>query len=443
MRFRLLAGAAVWIALALAAAGLLLSSLFQDHVERRFRAELLTHLEQLAAGLELDKAGQPAIRQPLSDPRFRRPLSGLYWQVGEPGGAPLRSRSLWDGTLALPADEVSDGDIHRHDVAGPAGQRLTVLERAVTLPEQAAPIRIAVAADRAETMAVTDAFDRTLALSLGVLALALIAAALVQVKVGLEPLSRLRQELTEVRAGRKKRFAAAMPNEITPLVEDLNALLAHAEEVVGRGRLQAGNLAHALKTNLAVLANEAGALESRQGGDAIVRRIDVMRRHIDHHMARARAAASRGVPGIRTPVADSVAALVRVMGKLHAPAALTLTADIAPNQIFAGEREDLDEMLGNLVDNACAWARQRVAIAGQAEGDWLCLTIDDDGPGLPEERREAVLMPGVRLDESVPGTGLGLTVVRDLARLYGGDLRLTDSPLGGLRAELRLPATGG
>jgi len=441
LRFRLLAGAAVWIALALAAAGLLLSSLFQDHVQRRFQAEMANHLEQLAAGLELDPAGRPTIRQPLSDPRFRRPLSGLYWQVGEPGATPLRSRSLWDNALALPADEVADGDIHHHAVAGPAGQTLAVVERAVLLPERPAPIRIAVAADRAEMIEVTDAFDRTLALSLGVLALALITAALVQVKVGLEPLSRLRRELTEVRAGRKKRFAAAMPTEITPLVEDLNALLAHAEEVVGRGRLQAGNLAHALKTNLAVLANEAETLEER--GSPIVRRIEIMRRHVDHHMARARAAASRGVPGISTPVSDSVTALVRVMNKLHAPAALELTADVSPGHVFAGEREDLDEMLGNLIDNACAWARHRVAVACRAEAAGLVVTIDDDGPGLPEDRREAVLLPGVRLDESVPGTGLGLTVVRDLARLYGGDLRLTASPLGGLRAELRLPAAGG
>ncbi|SMH37057.1 sensor histidine kinase [Azospirillum agricola] len=453
LRFRLLAGAAVWIALALAAAGIVLSGLFQDHVERRFRAEMANHLEQLAAGLELDPAGRPVLRAPLSDPRFRRPLSGLYWQVGGPEGTILRSRSLWDGALALPAaggpGEADDGGIHQHDVAGPSGQPLAVVERSILLPERPDPIRIAVAADRAEMAAVTDAFDRTLALSLGALALALIAAALVQVKVGLEPLARLRRELTELRAGRRKRFAGAMPAEVTPLVEDLNALLAHAEEVVGRGRLQAGNLAHALKTNLAVLANEARALEDQQApADAasarrIAQGIAAMRRHVDHHMARARAAASRGVPGISTPVADSAAGLVRVMGKLHAAAGLALDLDVAPGHLFAGEREDLDEMLGNLVDNACAWAVGRVAIACRAEAGMLVVTIDDDGPGLPEERREEVLLPGIRLDESVPGTGLGLAVSRDLARLYGGDLRLTDSALGGLRAELRLPAAGG
>lgn len=459
LRFRLLAGAAVWITLALAAAGILLAGLFRDHVRQRFETELANHLEQLAAVLELDADGRPALRQPLSNPRFRRPLSGLYWQVGGDDAPLLRSRSLWDGALGLPVDEVADGEVHHHAVAGPAGQPLTVLERSVVFPERPDPYRIAVGADRDELAQVTRAFDLTLTLSLGVLAATLILAALVQVEVGLKPLSRLRRELTEVRAGRKKRFAQAMPTEIQPLVEDLNALLTHADEIIGRGRLQAGNLAHALKTNLAVLANEAGSLDERNAravGADIVRRVEVLCRHVDHHIARARAAASRGVPGLSTPVAGCVSALARVMRKLHAGTMVEIAVEVAPDHVFAGEREDLDEMLGNLVDNACKWARRRVAVASRvdARGDgWvdgradpggvLCITVDDDGPGLPEERRDVVLSPGVRLDESVPGSGLGLAVVRDLARLYGGDIRLARSPLGGLRAELRLPSAAG
>ncbi|KAA0592374.1 signal transduction histidine kinase [Azospirillum lipoferum] len=447
LRFRLLAGAAVWVALALMLAGWIIADLFQTHVRQRFEAELTNHLEQLAAVLEIDADGRPALRQPLSDPRFRRPLSGLYWQVGESAATPLRSRSLWDSVLALPDDRVENGGLHRHDATGPANQSLTVLERFVLLPERAEPVRIAVAADRAELAGVTRAFNATLALSLAVLAAALIVAALIQVQIGLSPLSRLRGELTEVRAGRKKGFDVAMPTEIRPLVEDLNALLAHAEEVVGRGRLQAGNLAHALKTNLAVLANEAGALDERNArtvGAAMVRQVELMRRHVDHHMARARAAAARSVPGISTPVADCVAALVRVMRKLHAQAGLDINVDAPAGLLFAGEREDLDEMLGNLLDNACKWARGRVEVTCRAEGGgMLSLVLDDDGPGLPDDCRETALEPGVRLDESMPGTGLGLAVVRDVARLYGGDVRLDASPLGGLRAVLRLPAAAG
>ena len=439
LRFRLLAGAAVWIALALALAGLVLSGLFRDHVARRFEAELTNHLDQLAALIELGPDGAPALRHPLSDPRFRRPLSGLYWQVG-PGDAPvLRSRSLWDEALPLPPDEVADGDIHRHSLSGPAGRQLTVLERAVTFPSATAPLRMAVAQDEGELRAVVADFNRVLWLSLGALALALIAAAVVQVSVGLRPLVRLRAELAAVRAGRKKRFGGDAPREVQPLLDDLNALLDHSEEVVGRARLQAGNLAHALKTNLAVLANEAE-------GEAVVRQVEVMRRHIDHHMARARAAAARGLPGVATPVADSAGALARVMEKLQGGSrvggrGVTVAVRVPREHVFAGEREDLDEMLGNLLDNACKWARSRVEVSSRLEaGGMLAVAVEDDGPGLPADRREAVLAPGVRLDESTPGSGLGLAVVRDVARLYGGDLRLSDSPLGGLRVELALPA---
>lgn len=458
LRFRLLAGAAVWIALALAVAGIVLSGLFRDHVARRFEAELSNHLDQIATLLEEGGEGKPVLRQPLSDPRFQRPFSGLYWQVGEAAAPALRSRSLWDESLPLPPDTLDDGDVHRHRLPGPAGRRLVVLERSVTLPAAADPLRIAVAADEGELLGVTAAFDRVLGLSLGVLALALAAAAAIQVAVGLRPLARLRRELAEVRSGRKARFDAAVPREVGPLVDDLNALLAHSEEVVGRARLQAGNLAHALKTNLSVLSNEAAVLgaaadaaAARAVGTTILREIAVMRRHIDHHMARARAAATRGLPGAGTPVADSAAALARALGTLHAASkaegaggerfGVEIRVRVPEGHVFAGEREDLDEMLGNLMDNACKWGRSRVEVTSRIGGDGsLTIAVDDDGPGLPPDRREEALAPGVRLDESTPGTGLGLPVVRDLARLYGGELRLTDSPSGGLRAELTLPA---
>ncbi|MDR6773752.1 sensor histidine kinase [Azospirillum sp. BE72] len=446
LRFRLLTGAAVSTALALLAAGIVLSGLFQDHVRRRFEAELANHLEQMAALLEVGADGAPTLRQPLSDPRFRRPLSGLYWQVGPPEAPGLRSRSLWDAVLPLPADHVADGEVHQHVVPGPSGRRLLVLERALTFPDGAPPQRIAVAADEGEVLSATAAFNRVLWSSLGALAAVLIMAAVIQVQVGLQPLARLRAELAEVRSGRKRRFGATVPMEVKPLVDDLNALLEHSEEVIGRARLQAGNLAHALKTNLAVLANEARNLEpdnAREIGAIVVRQVDVMRRHVDHHMARARAAASRGVPGMSTSVLECASALGRVMEKLNANAGIQVNVSVSPNHAFAGDREDLDEMLGNLMENACKWARQRVEVAAwMGTNGMLTITVDDDGPGLPAERRETVLAPGVRLDESIPGAGLGLAVVQDVARLYGGDVRLENSPLGGLRTELSLPAAG-
>ncbi|MDD3444557.1 MAG: sensor histidine kinase [Zavarzinia sp.] len=437
LRFRLLAGAAIWIVLALAAAGIGLSSLFRDHVVARFETELQHHLDQIAANVDLDGAGQVILRVPLSDPRFQRPLSGLYWQVQRDGRPVLRSRSLWDVVLTLPPNE--DRGLHRHGVLGPDGQHLVVLERSVTLEDRGVDLRLAVAADKAEIGTVVRAFDMTLAGSLGLLALALIIAALVQVQVGLQPLSRLRRALASVRAGRRARIEGAMPVEVQPLVDDLNALIAHAGEVVARSRLEAGNLAHALKTNLAVLANEADGIEGGHG--AVLRRqIDLIRRTIDHQMARARVAATHGVPGSTTRVGEAVAAMMRAMSRIHGERAVEIEADVVPGLVFAGDRQDFDEILGNLLDNACKWAKRRVLVSARAEGAGLRLVIDDDGPGLSAAERAAVAAPGVRLDESVPGSGLGLAMVRELAGLYGGALDLEAAPLGGLRAAVALPA---
>lgn len=443
LRWRLLAGAAVWIVLALSAASLMLSDLFESHVQRRFDAELLAQLDQLAANVERDAAGALSLRQPLADPRFARPLSGLYWQVMDEHARVLRSRSLWDGIVGIGRDELPEGAVHRHRVGGPGGQTLLVVERAVTLPDNQGPLRLAIAADESVLASTLAAFNAPLRLSLAVLALVLIAAAIVQVEVGLRPLRRLREELAAVRAGRRRRFEARMPVEIAPLVDDLNALLAHADQVVERARLQAGNLAHALKTQLAVLANDAQSLtpdNAREVGARIAVQAQTMRRHVDHHMTRARAAAARGLPGASAPVATSIEALVRTLDRLYEARGIDAEVLVEDGLRFAGDAQDLDEMLGNLLENAYKWARRRVVVqAAPAEPGWLTVTVDDDGPGLAADAREQALRPGVRLDEATPGTGLGLAVVRDLAELHGGGVTLDRAPDGGLRAVLKLP----
>ncbi len=448
LRLRLLVGAAIWIVAALVIAGLVLAELFARHVHDRFATELGHHLDQLAAGLQIDAAGEPVLARRLSDPRFVRPLSGLYWQVSADGRVVLRSRSLWDQALALPADITDDGGIHEWRIAGPERQSLLVLERSLLLPDRPDPVQIVVADDLGALRAPLAAFNRTLTLSLAALAGILILAAVVQVMLGLRPLGWLRDELTEIRAGRKRRFERRMPSEVQPLIDDLNALLEHADEVVERARQQAGNLAHGLKTNLAVLANEAERLAGAQGArqDAevaklILAQVAAMRRHIDHHMARARAASSRGLPGIATNVAECAAALVRVMQKVHAHRDLAIGSEVPAGLAFAGDRQDLEEMLGNLLDNACKWAKQTVAVTAGQERETLVISVEDDGCGLTPDQIEAALSPGTRLDENVAGSGLGLGVVRDLVRSYGGKLVLLRSRgAGGLRASLHLPA---
>lgn len=445
LRFRLLAGALVWTALALAVAGAILADLFREHVQARVEAELVTHLDQLTVALEIGRDGRPELVRRLSDPRFERPLSGLYWQAVTEDGVELRSRSLWDQSLALPPDRLAAGELHHHTVPGPTGSRLILVERTVFLAGATTPLRLAVAADARLVEEPAAAFAQTLALSLVILGLSLLVAAVVQVEVGLRPLARLRRELSAVRLGLRKRFATSVPIEVEPLTQDLNLLLEHSEAVLARARVQAGNLAHALKAELAVLTNEMRELTPAnvaQVAPGLGRRLERMRLHLDHHMARARAAAARGVPGLGTEVGEVVSGLARTLLRLHADRDLAFDLDLAAGLRFGGEREDLLEMLGNLMDNAGKWARRRVRVSGRAttEGG-LVLAVEDDGPGLPPEREQAVPAPGVRLDEAVPGAGLGLAIVRDLAELYGGTLRLgCAGELGGLVAELRLPA---
>jgi signal transduction histidine kinase len=455
LRFRLLAATLVVLAVALVLAGLLLAGLFRDHVMRQFGDSLTAQLDQVTARLEFDAAGEPQIDpQALSDPRWSRPYSGLYWQV-DAGAGPqrsgrLRSRSLWDATLAAPNDAMAPGAIHLHEVTGPRGERLLLVERTVTRGDSTAePWRVLVAADLGATAEAVERFNGVLATSLGVLLVLLSLGAVAQVAVGLSPLRSLQRALTAVHAGTSPRLEGRFPAEVQPLIDDFNAVLERNAEVVARARTQAGNLAHAIKTPLAVLDQAAAA--ARQGSAAtsalaaqVQEQVAQARRHIDWHLARARAAGARGLPGQRVAVSPVVSSLERVMARVHADRRLNLRiGPVPPELAFAGELQDLQEILGNLLDNACKWARHEVQISAtpvESNGPQrLKIAIDDDGPGIDADRREAALARGARLDESVPGSGLGLAIVSELVELYGGSVRLLASPLGGLRAELELP----
>jgi signal transduction histidine kinase len=317
--------------------------------------------------------------------------------------------------------------------------------RAVELPDAPAPFGFVVAGPQEEIESAVQALVWVLAAALVVLGLGLVGAVVGQVGVGLGPLRRLRRAVAAVRAGRAARVDGAYPAEVAPLADEINELLAHDAEVVMRARTQAGDLAHALKTPLAVLANEAAGLPPERA--ALVRgQADLMRRHIDRHLSRARAAASHSVLGARCAVGPVGAALVRTLTALHRDhaIAIAIAVDGLDGLVFCGDRHDLEEMLGNLMDNACKWGRTQVRVAGRRvarpDGDRLELTVEDDGPGIPEQAVAEVLVRGRRLDESVPGSGLGLAIVDDLAALYRGGVALRRSELGGLAAVLDLPA---
>jgi signal transduction histidine kinase len=448
LRLRLLTGTLVWIVAAIAIAGWSLADLFRQHVAEQFRAGIAIHLEQLTANLRIAPDGTPGLSMPLSDARLSHPYSGLYWQVDRLDGSLhtqgrgiIRSRSLWDSVLEVPADAPADGKLHQHRVRGPDGATLGMIERMIYPAEQPEqPLRLIVAADTRLISEPVEHFNGLLASSLGVLGLGLVVAVIVQVLIGLKPLGRLRRALAAVREGEAQRIDGSFPREVQPLVDDFNEVLTHNARIVSHARTQAGNLAHAVKTPLTILAN-AAARSDPSLSQLVNEQVEMARRQINYHLAQARAAAAANVPGVRSEVLPLVVSLVRVMERLHRDKAVAATiVDPSFEPVFRGEQQDLQEMLGNLLDNAWKWADSRVEISLQREGGALVILIDDDGPGLASEQRQAVLVRGVRTDERVPGTGLGLAIVDDLAQLYDGSIELADSPLGGLRVRLTLPA---
>ncbi|WP_157264276.1 sensor histidine kinase [Azohydromonas aeria] len=456
LRWRLLAATCVAVLAAVVMAGAVLSGLFREHVTRQFAATLTAELDQVTARFEMDAAGSPRLDPAgLSDPRWTRPYSGLYWQVDRMGGATprrgvLRSRSLWDAELQAPADQPPDGQVHVHEVVGPGGAALLLVERTVRVAADGpAAWRLLVAADRHETAEAVERFNGVLAWSLAALLGLLLLAAATQVSIGLAPLQALQQALAAVREGRRPRLQGRFPLEVQPLADDFNGVLERNAEVVARARTQAGNLAHALKTPLAAMAQAADSAQRHPDELAalpalVAEQVEIARRHVHWHLARSRAAAAQGVPGMRAEVAPVVTGLVRVMSRVHGERGLRIEAQaVPPGLAFAGEVQDLQEMLGNLLDNACKWARSVIRISALPEqgggAPRLRVLIEDDGPGIAADQRERALARGGRLDEATPGSGLGLAIVRELADLYGGQLSLTRAKSGGLAVELMLP----
>jgi len=449
LRFRLLAGTIIALGAALVMAGFALTGLFRSEVTRQFRDALTLHLDQLTARIEFDAEGRPVVdEQALSDPRWHRPFSGLYWQVdgrGDPGA--LRSRSLWDTTLSLDPDTIAPGEIHVHTRSGPAGAPLLVLERAVHPIDRPSEVwRLVVAGDSQSIDAAVLRFSSVLAASLAVLFLLLAAAGWAQVSVGLAPLRTLARTLADVRQGRAQRLTGRFPLEVQPLIDEFNAVLDRNAEVVERARRHAGNLAHAVKTPLAIL-EQAGAADDSSLAGLVREQIGVARRQVDWHLARSRAAAAQRMPGQRTPIGPVIDGLLRVMSRVHAERALQIRCQPLPEAwAFAGESQDLQEILGNVLENACKWARTRVDVRVAPDPDRvppeILVVVEDDGPGIDADRRSGVLFRGARLDETVPGSGLGLAIVADLVDIYQGRIALGPAPAGGLQVEIRLPACG-
>ena len=441
-----LASAAACIVV-LTAAGLVLTALYRDTAEAALDDQLSVYLRALVANIAAsrDEAGDAG---QLAEPQFDLPFSGWYWQVTRLDVSPpdiRASRSLFASRLPrLPeadADPDQDGR-RRGNVVGPDKKPLHMLERVINAGDQG-QFLVQVAATTQTVDQQVKEFEIDLGVTFFILALLLVAAMGIQVRYGLRPLRQLRRDVVAVRRGRAEGVSGEFPREIAPLADELNLLIGANREIVERARIQVGNLAHALKTPLSVIVNEAEAEDSPLARK-VSEQAEVMRDQVKFYLDRARAATRAGAIGASADAAVALAAMERAFAKIYP--AIDLAVDCPSDLRFRGEKQDFDDMAGNLIDNACKWAKAeaRVAVEPLNSPDrdrlFLRLTIDDDGPGLVAERREEAMRRGRRLDESKPGSGLGLSIVADLAAAYGGRLELADSPLGGLRALLTLPA---
>jgi len=430
-------------------AGIALSTLYRHAVERAFDRRLDVYLRTLVADVASPEEGADKYPQSIGEPLFELPLSGWYWQVTRLDTATPEvhsSRSLWDSTLPRLPDEKSSPDAeYRQGYAnGPENQGLRLVERDIDLGPDGRYL-IAVAGDASEIDDETASFERTIVITFTALTLALLLTTALQVRFGLAPLARISESLAAIRSGRAERLKGEFPVEIAPLARETNALIDSNREIVERARTHVGNLAHALKTPLSVIVNEAAARGNDPLAVKVLEQTDIMRDQVARQLERARLAARSTVVGTSIEVPPVVTALARTMEKLYRARDIAIDVDVPDHARFRGEQQDLEEMVGNLVDNGCKWAQSRVAIEvmeDQPSSDAkprVRIIVDDDGPGLSPAEREQVALRGQRLDETKPGSGLGLSIVVELANLYGGVLTLGTAPIGGLRAELALP----
>jgi len=425
----------VLIAISLFGAGQLLVLMFEDHIERRFDEGLVGHLDELVAASEIDAGGRLNMGWTAFEPRFNRPGSGWYWQIARGRKIEAASASLAGMRLSLPHADSEAVNV----IDGPTGQALRVFVQQITLPGVDDVFTYAVSGPSSDIASGVRDFSVITAATLATLGAGLIIAVLFQVRYGLRPLDKLRDALSDIRSGRQHRMPETFPIEVEPVVDEVNALLDHNENLLARARTQAGDLAHALKHPLMVIAYEARALDEEKGR-VIAEQVAAMRRAVDRNLARARVAGPSAAVGSRAPLADAFQGLRYSLDLLYRDRGLAIEGENLDGLSFAGDAQDLEEMLGNLMDNACKWSRGRVRVAASRQNGKLTIAVEDDGVGVAADKREAVLTRGGRLDERVAGAGLGLGIVRDIAELYLGSLALSKSEFGGLKAELVLPA---
>jgi signal transduction histidine kinase len=435
LRLRLFSAAAAVISIALLLAGFTFYYLFERYVENITAFELNNHFTQLAAKVSYNSKGELLVSSPLSDPRFFKPYGGLYWQIDVAGKTPLRSRSLWDDELKLINSEVGSPKILRVAM-GPHDQNLLIAEQGLSVEDASGmlqPIHVAVAIDRNQIASAVTNFSKDLIKGLGALYVVLLLGSLLQITVGLKPLEMLRQSIERIRLGTSANIDSQFPQEVQPLVDEVNSLISSRDQQLIRARERASNLAHGLKTPLTVMMTIAESLEGRgqkSSADIIHRNAQQMFDHVERELARARMASGHSTKSVL--LLPIVTRVVESFQRTSQNSSLVWQIDIQPPRLIPIETVDLTELLGNLLDNAQKWAKSVVRVSF----DGRFLVIEDDGPGVPENKKNAIQSRGVKLDETVPGSGLGLAIVRDIVELYSLSLDFDKSQLGGLRVSI-------
>ena len=437
LTYRLITTSIVWVGAALLVTAVLLVLLYRGHIDKHFNSSLQDHLEELVSASDMSPAGVLQMTWRPSDPRFNRPHSGWYWEIQQSGVSVVRSDSLWRDSLEVAEPDIDD--IARiQQLAGPEDEPLQALVQDIIFPQSEHPLLYVVAGPVAEIEEDVRAFTIQVAITLAVLGIGLLLAIWFQVHFGLKPLQALKQALGDIRHGEAERLPQSFPQEVQPVVSELNALLDHNAALLERARTQAGNLAHALKNPLTVIRNETTNIEGDQG-HIIRKQADAMATSMDRYLSQIRVAGTAGVLGARADVQAVVKDLVFYMKRLYRQRNIEISHVLPADCWFRGEAQDLEEMLGNLIDNACKWARSSVNITAECTDERLVIVVEDDGAGIPETHRQEVIKRGRRLDEDIPGSGLGLDIVRDIAELYRGSLYLDQSEQGGVSARLDLP----
>lgn len=428
IKSRLVLAAVVWLTAMILAAGVTIPTQVYNYMVDDTRSQLSVFMDEIAAQLEIDKTGHLSLAAHLSDPRFNRPYSGLYWSASTKTHLE-RSRSLWDKRI-----EYKELD---KDAYGARDEKLITLEKVLYLPDYNGPIHVVVGIDEAPIKNTLQTLIGQLWLILGLLFAGVLTVILVQIAWSLSPLTKLQKELAELKSGNKTSLEETYPKEISPLISDLNALLFHYQELLERARNHAGNLSHALKTPLSVLKNEVRTLDT-----TVQSRLDEplnqIQSHIDYHLGRARMAGSMNILSVKANPAQRVDAISMAFDKVYAQRDITLVNELDSELNVAVEKSDLDEMLGNLLENSYKWANQMIRVHSTQDKENIRLIIEDDGPGIPQEQLERVTQRGFRLDEETPGSGLGLNIVSEMAHSYRGQLDLEASKMGGLKATLIL-----